>query len=77
MNIFLVIKTATAPKLQEIQGIFSTKEKAIEACREWGDIYQEYKLDEELPRETVHLETFHPMDATVTRDGGATWEAAK
>jgi len=55
MTLYLVAQTRewiSEDQVQwDFQGIFSTEEKAIAACRNWDYCYMPVKLDEELPDE--------------------------
>lgn len=46
------------PHQWEIQGIFSTEEKAVKACTHDTYFVTEANLDEELPHETVYTRDF-------------------
>jgi len=57
MNFFLVLQYK--PKKDdkwdyEVQGIFSTKEKAIKACRDRNYSIMSLELDKSLPHKTIN-----------------------
>lgn len=52
----------TGDVVWDFQGVFSTKEKAIEACRNRNYFIAPVKIDEELPDETmVHPGCEYPL----------------
>lgn len=49
---YLVMKChRTVPP--DVQGIFSTEEKAIVACRDYNYCYRPFNIDEELPKKST------------------------
>ena len=46
----------------EIQGIFSTEERALKACKDRNYFIHPLMLDEELPHETTKWKGYYPIE---------------
>lgn len=65
MKMYMVgqqIPTRENPERWELQGIFSTVEKAVVACRTRNFFYTEMTMDEELPLEYTPAYLVFPID---------------
>lgn len=58
----------------DVQGVFSTKERAIAACHTGEFIYRELTLDEEGPLEQNDNERWYAPVTGYTRTGQGQWE---
>lgn len=55
-QVFMVIQIRGHRRTFELQGVFSTEEKAIDACRSSKYAYRPFDLDAEAPDETVETD---------------------
>lgn len=54
-TVWLCGRWTEADEAPEVNGIFSTEEKAVDRCKDWKDYVAPFIMDEEQPVETCEM----------------------